>query len=573
MAHSRPARPHRPGRAEPTLHPLPPRWTLALLPVVAAGLLLVGAAVGPSSSTETRYCAMAREMVESGDLVVPRFNGAPLLEKPPFEYWATSTAFRLFGVSDVVARLPHLLAGALVVLLVGFVVRRLSPSGGPWRGRLAALALATMPSFLVQTYAIAPDAFLLVTTTLAGWALLEADRCTERVPRRWPLLLWGACGLSMLVKGPLALVLVGGAAAATALVRRSARILRPFASPLGVVLFAAIAVPWYLVLDARLPGALDALVRRRLFGGMGSAADFHAHGPWTVWAPFVGAFPWLAMVPAAILALRRDRRFRDGPGLPLVCLALAAPVLFSFAAARLASYTSPAYPFVAVLVGLGVPAPEEDPASRAVRWSRGELARATIGYAVVALALAVVVTVVGVVATPAVVAAWAAAAACAAVVLVPGPRALFARPVPRAALAVVLLLGGAGAVAAARPERVGSARGIHEAYVAARRPGESVAAWMNYNGDWGLLPWYERGEVVFFGYPSPPMIVAPEAHRPDLFRPEEALEPWLRSPGRKFLMVRRRDRERLVRDGVPVEIVAAVHEYELLATPASAERR
>jgi 4-amino-4-deoxy-L-arabinose transferase-like glycosyltransferase len=355
-----------------------------------------------------------------------------------------------------------------------------------------------------------------------------------------------------------------GAAAATAAIRRRARILRPFAHPLGILLFAAVTVPWYVAVDARIPGLLSDLVRRRLFGGMASSADFHAHGPWTVWLPLLGAFPWIGVLPAAIRGFVGTGRWRDGPGLPLALLAVSAPLLFTFSASRLASYASPAYPFLALLVALGPPTLDA-PSPRLPR-TGSDLWRSALGVALAALGVAgAAAFVLGSPATTVAVAAACGAAAVAATCL-PRPAAARERPVVRAAVAGALLMGAAAAVVAASPERVGSVKALPAALVRHRASGEPFAVTLNYNGDWGVTPWYLRSEVTFFGYPSEPMMVAPEAFRPDLFRPAEALVPWLREPGRRWLMLRPRDRRRLAAQGIALHVVATVHEYELATT-------
>jgi hypothetical protein len=99
--------------------------------LMAAGLLVVGSRLGLATSTETRYAEIGREMYVSGDWVIPTMNGAPHLEKPPFTYWALAAAYALAGVNDVAARLPGLLAGALTLLVIGGVVRRLAPPDDP----------------------------------------------------------------------------------------------------------------------------------------------------------------------------------------------------------------------------------------------------------------------------------------------------------------------------------------------------------------------------------------------------------------------------------------------------------
>jgi 4-amino-4-deoxy-L-arabinose transferase-like glycosyltransferase len=572
------------------VNPAPPRRALLLVPFALAGLLAVGAAIGPTSSTETRYCAMAREMLVSGDWIVPTFNGAPLLEKPPFEYWSTAASMAVLGVNDVAPRVPHLLAGLLVALVAAAVARRFAPEGtaGRWRGRLAFLALGTMPSFLIQSYTIEPDVWLVLSTTLAGWALLEADRATgeagqagkTKTPLRWVLLMHGALGFSMLVKGPLGLGLVFAAAAGTALIRRDARILRPFFHPLGVLLLAAVSVPWYLALDHWRPGFLGELVHRRLFGGLASNAEFHGHPVWVVWAPMAGALPWLAALPGAIGSMRSSGRWKRGPGLPAALIALAAPLLFTFSASRLASYGSPAYPWIAILVAIGIPSAspsaDGDPEAAApgARSTRVQLGRATIGMAFAAVFLALLASMFAIrgldpeslrAADATVPVLVAAAITVAAVVFTPKRIRTFASPT-RAAMASVLFLAVVGGVIVAKPSLVRNAKELWVALDRSRARDEPYAVFLNYNGDWGVLPWYSRADVPFFGYPSKEMMVPAEQYRPTLFRPETELVDWLRAPGRRWMFLRPRDRKMLVAQGIPLTVVAAAHEYEIVAT-------
>src|SRR5450432_1604037 len=74
---------------------------------------------------EGRYAEIPREMVASGDWMTPRLNGIKYFEKPALQYWATATAFELFGQSHWAARLWPALSGFLGVLFIGYVGLRL----------------------------------------------------------------------------------------------------------------------------------------------------------------------------------------------------------------------------------------------------------------------------------------------------------------------------------------------------------------------------------------------------------------------------------------------------------------
>ena len=59
-------------------------------------------------------------MALSGDWVTPRLNDLKYLEKPPFQYGATTTVTAVFGVQESTARLWPALAAFLAVVAIGF---------------------------------------------------------------------------------------------------------------------------------------------------------------------------------------------------------------------------------------------------------------------------------------------------------------------------------------------------------------------------------------------------------------------------------------------------------------------
>ena len=68
---------------------------LALLAVLSGGLFidLVGnRSVALWDRDEPRYAECSREMLRSGDWVVPTFLGEWRAHKPPFIYWCQATA-------------------------------------------------------------------------------------------------------------------------------------------------------------------------------------------------------------------------------------------------------------------------------------------------------------------------------------------------------------------------------------------------------------------------------------------------------------------------------------------------
>ena len=66
-----------------------------------------GGAAGIRRSQEARVAEVAREMLVSGDWLVPELNARVRLQKPPIPYWAVAASYRaLDRVNERAARLP-----------------------------------------------------------------------------------------------------------------------------------------------------------------------------------------------------------------------------------------------------------------------------------------------------------------------------------------------------------------------------------------------------------------------------------------------------------------------------------
>ena len=73
---------------------------LGLLAVCFVAFFLGIGRIALVEKDEPRYAGTAREMVRSGDWLVPRFNGQERLVKPPLVYWAIAASFRAAGRAE-----------------------------------------------------------------------------------------------------------------------------------------------------------------------------------------------------------------------------------------------------------------------------------------------------------------------------------------------------------------------------------------------------------------------------------------------------------------------------------------
>jgi len=186
----------------------PTEWPflMALGLVGLVGLVLFGyrlGAPGLMDPDEGRYAEIAREFFVTRDWLLPHLNLLPYLEKPPLVYWLTALCFKVLGYTEAAARLPSAASAAAGVFLAYGLGRAL---WGPGAGILGALALASTAGYVALGRILTLDmTFALFLNLGIGLGYLAQSR--ER-PRLWPWA-YGALGLAVLTKGPVAVVLAG----------------------------------------------------------------------------------------------------------------------------------------------------------------------------------------------------------------------------------------------------------------------------------------------------------------------------------------------------------------------------
>src|SRR5207237_5980154 len=116
---------------------------------------------------EGRNAEIAREMKESGDWLVPTYNGIAYLDKPAFYFKAVAISLACFGNSETAARIPSAASGIALVGLIYIFCRR---EYGIRCAALAAMVLATTPLFLVNARTVIFDIALCFFTVLAIFA-------------------------------------------------------------------------------------------------------------------------------------------------------------------------------------------------------------------------------------------------------------------------------------------------------------------------------------------------------------------------------------------------------------------
>lgn len=315
--------------------------------VASALLLSLGAGSVPLlDPDESRFARTSVEMVRSGDLVVPHFEGQPRLVKPPLLHWIQSTLFRLFGPSERLARLPSAAATLLSLLIVGWVaLRRFGHEGALW----AAAILGSMPLVVAVGKLGTLDALLAVhILAVVALDIAEPKETGSHMGLAVGLLL----GMAFLTKGPVGVVvpllimLAGRTASGREILPRGQAVMEAVAG------WCVVVLPWTLAFITRLGfdrayGIVRGEALERFFVG----AD-HIEPPWFFLGVIaVGTFPWFG---ALLLALARVVVQRSDPASRTALYAGAGLVaglfFFSLSKSKLANYILPLPPLAAILL-------------------------------------------------------------------------------------------------------------------------------------------------------------------------------------------------------------------------------
>lgn len=328
-----------------------PRVAPLLLAALALFLFLLnlgGYDLWPAD--EPRYAQVAREMLHSGDWLVPRVNGETYLEKPPLLMWCQAALSLPFGdVNEWTARMPSAIAGAATVVITYLLALRLFGAGTAW---WSAIILLTMQRFWWQARTGQID--MLLTAFLLG-ALYALWRWHEERRPGWLVLVYSCMAAGLLAKGPPAAVFI--LLFIFAFYWRDQPSRRATHWVIGTLAAVAVMLAWYL--PARLmaghapeeavqAGIAENIFRNtigRLFLGVSKA-----QWPWyyveTIPADIL---PWTLLLPWALPWFWRNRNASAMHRL-LWCWVVPALIFFSMSVGKRAIYILPLFPVFAIII-------------------------------------------------------------------------------------------------------------------------------------------------------------------------------------------------------------------------------
>jgi 4-amino-4-deoxy-L-arabinose transferase-like glycosyltransferase len=342
------------GRADP---PEAWRWPAFLLVLlIPAALLYPCLSFALFEPDEGRYAQIPREMLESGEWIVPTLQSEPYLDKPPLFYWLVMLAYTGFGYHAWTARLVPALAMHGTIILTYLLGRRMVGGRAAFWG---ALLLALAPGFLGMGRLLLLDGLLTFWMTLALFALHRAQ-AGSALHRGWWLLAALAVGLGILTKGPVALVLpLMPLVAHRWLTRPAWRI--AFRDQLAfVAVVLAVGLPWYVLVCCRLPEFARHFLWEHNVLRFAQPFD-HVQPVWFYLPILLGGLLPVALLGPGLMRFLLSGQSRDvesrSPELGYLLLAAGSCVLFfSLSGCKLPTYVLPAFAPLCLAAGCGIAA-------------------------------------------------------------------------------------------------------------------------------------------------------------------------------------------------------------------------
>src|SRR5271166_1869376 len=256
-------------------------------------------AFGLLGADEPRYAQVAREMLDRSDWVTPTLQGKPWLEKPVLYYWQAMLSFRLAGVTDQAARLPVALDAAGLIAIVYLFLWRFRP-GSELDGVLITASTAGMIGFAHAAATDMPLASAFSIALLAWYAWYASGR------RIYLAAGYIFLALGTLAKGPVAPALFAVIILLFVAVKRDWRAILGTLWIPGIIVYCAVALPWYIAVQLRNPEFFRVFILEHNFARFSENVYHHPQPFWFYLPVFLLAMmPWtLALMVAVVESIR-----------------------------------------------------------------------------------------------------------------------------------------------------------------------------------------------------------------------------------------------------------------------------
>jgi len=302
---------------------------------------------------EVRYAEIPREMVASGDWIVPRLNGLLYFEKPVMGYWLNGIAIKIFGENAFSVRITSAISAGLSALMVFFLTARFLSSRR--KGAMAASVYLTF--FLVYglgVFSLLDGMFSFFLTACTGFFFMAWSGRAHRSSYYGYLILAGIfCGFAFLTKGFLGFAIPISIIVPFLVWEKNYKLIFS-ASWLPILTALIVILPWAVLIHLKAPDFWNFFFWNEHVKRFFSEHAQHKESFFFFFMVLPAAlFPWTFLAPAAIAGL-----VKNGMEKPLLRYALCWFVfpflLFSISSGKLSTYILPFFPALAILLTMGL---------------------------------------------------------------------------------------------------------------------------------------------------------------------------------------------------------------------------
>ena len=303
---------------------------------------------------ESRYAEIPREMIASGDWIVPRLNGLRYFEKPVMGYWLNALSIKLFGENAFAVRFPSAAATGLSAFMVFLLIRRFS-------GEIAAATLAALiflTSFIVfgiGTFNILDSMMaVFVTASMTSFFFAHDTDSLKKKKKNVYLLLFGIfCGIAFLTKGFLAFAIP--VVAIVPFMIWEGRFKELFTICwLPIIAAVLVVIPWAVMVHFKAPDFWNFFVWNEHIKRFVSFGAQHHESFWYYVYLFpAAALPWSFLFPSAILGLKKTG-IKASITRYAICWFFFPFLFFSVAKGKILTYILPCFPPFAMLMSIGL---------------------------------------------------------------------------------------------------------------------------------------------------------------------------------------------------------------------------
>lgn len=349
---------------------------LALFALYALIFLVPGFfTLPPLDRDESRFAQATKQMLETGDPVEIRYQNEARNKKPVGIYWMQAASAAALGGPEAAPIWAYRIPSAIgAILAIWFTWLAGAALVGRRAAALGAALFGISMLMVAEGHIAKTDAMQAAAITAMMAGLARAFMRWQETPdakARWSdiVLIWAGLGIAALIKGPVGLMVGGGAVVLAGLLGGGFRWLKMTRPAIGVPLALLVFSPWAIAITIQTGGQFwyDAI-----WGDMLSkvAGAQEKHGG------FIGYYlllVTLTLFPGSLLLLPaawRTVQMRKAPwAMFLIAWVVPAWVVFELLPTKLPHYTLPCYPALALAIGAYLNARLQGEPDATPRWT------------------------------------------------------------------------------------------------------------------------------------------------------------------------------------------------------------